>query len=243
MSEEPVNLVILGPEWGLPTVSPFGYKLATWLRLAGIPYVLEHENDTRAGPKQKSPWIVIEGEKMGDSELIVQRLVCERGIDPDAHLTPRQRAESLALRRLFEDHYNFAFMHAMFMTEAGWAFMRPHFDFLPFLVRPVVVPMIRRSVRSELHMQGMGRHTQAEIDSMAIADLDAADALLGDQPFFFGEQPTLADCTVYGFLALSLWSPIAGAHQDHLRSLPRLVAFCERMRDLLWADEAAASAA
>lgn len=243
MPDSTLRLVILGPEWGLPTISPFGFKLETWLRLAGIPYTLEHENDTRAGPKAKSPWIVTDGEPMGDSELIIERLVREHGVDPDAHLTPREKAASLAFRRMFEDHFNFAHMHAMFITDAGWALTRPHFDFIPFLVRPIVVPMIRRSVRQELHHQGMGRHSQAEIDAMARADLDAADALLGDQPFFFGDRPTLADCTAYGFLALTLWSPIPGAHQDHLRELPRLVAFCERMRDRLWSDRVAAHAA
>ena len=67
--------------------------------------------------------------------------------------------------------------------------------------------------------------------------------MLGEQPYLFGEVPTLADCTVYGFLALVLWSPVPSSAQAYLRTVPRLVAYCERMRERFWADDASAAAA
>ena len=39
------------PDWGLPSTGPFALKLILWLRLAGIEFDLEHEDDTRKGPK------------------------------------------------------------------------------------------------------------------------------------------------------------------------------------------------
>lgn len=241
--EAALTLVWLGPEFGLPTFSPFGLKLATWLRLAGIEHRTRVENDTRKGPKQKSPFIERGGEAIGDSELIIETLIAELGLDPDAHLDNQQRAVGLMLRRTFEDHFNFVHMHHMFVTDDGWAHSRPHFDFLPAPVRPVVARLIRRAIRKETWIQGLGRHSIEEMDAMGKADLDAASTLLGDQDFFFGDAPTLTDCTVYAFLAHTLWGPFETTVKAHLQARPNLVAFCERMRDKLWADEAPTRAA
>jgi glutathione S-transferase len=179
---------------------------------------------------------VWKGERVGDTELIIERLTRELRVDPDAHLTPFQRATGLAIRRMFEEHFNFSHMHDLFITEEGWRHMRPHFDFLPAPVRPFLAPYIRSAVRKEVYAQGLGRHERAEIDAMAAADLDAAAALLGDQPFFLGDQATLTDCSAFGFLGMTLWWPVRSASREHLASQPGLVGFCERMRDRLWPE-------
>lgn len=237
-----ITLVLLGPEWGLPTISPFGLKLATWMRLADVDFEVRVENDTRKGPKQKSPFIERDETAIGDSELIIEMLIAERGIDPDGHLDATQRALGLALRRTFEDHFNFAHMQNMFVEDHGWEHSRPHFDFLPAPIRPLVARLIRRAIRKEVWTQGLGRHTSEELNRMAAADLDAASTLLGEQPFFFGEQPTLTDCSIYAFLALTLWPPIDSPIKEHLARTATLVAFCERMRSRFWAEDLAIAA-
>ena len=56
------------------TAAPFPLKLATWLRMAGVPYDFVDANDPSQGPKGKSPWIAWGGESMGDSTLIIQHV-------------------------------------------------------------------------------------------------------------------------------------------------------------------------
>lgn len=225
----PIELYRMGPMWGLPTISPFGLKLTAWLRIAGIDHVVKVEDDPRKGPKKKSPWVVLDGRPMGDSELIIAHLSARYGVDTEARLTARERAVGLALRRTFEEHYVQALEQVLFIDEDGWRQSVGHFDFLPTPVRPLVRNLIRGSIRKEIYVRGLGRHTREEMTRMAAADLDMANELLGDGSFFFGDAPTLTDCSVYAFLALTLAVPVASAEQTHLRSLPRLSAFCRRM--------------
>jgi glutathione S-transferase len=212
------------------------------MRLAGIEHRVVHEDDPRKGPKKKCPWIEIGAERIGDSELIIEHLVDRLGVDPDADLSVLQRAQSLTLRRTFEAHFSQIYEHSFFVCDEGWPHARAHFAFLPALLRAVALPMIRSDFKKEAWIKGIGRHDPAQIAKMAAADIDAAAAVLGDQPYLFGDVPTLADCTVYGFLALVLWAPVPSSAQAHLRTVPRLVAYCERMRDRFWSEESSAAA-
>ena len=59
------------PQFGLRDASPYCLKLATYLRLAGVPHETHEIMDPSEGPKQKLPFIRDEGEPIGDSELII----------------------------------------------------------------------------------------------------------------------------------------------------------------------------
>ncbi len=239
----PITLFMFSPMWGMPTHGPYALKLATWLRLAGIEHGVVHEDDPRKGPKKKSPWIEIGAERMGDSELVIEHLVQRLGVDPDGHLSPLQRAQSLAIRRMFEEHFGPIYDYSFFVLDDGWEHARAHFAFLPALLRAVALPMIRSDFKKEAWIKGIGRHDTDQIAKLAAADIDAVATMLGDQPFLFGDAPTLADCTVYGFLALILWAPIPSAPRAHLQTRPQLVAYCERIRDRLWSDGESSRAA
>ncbi len=66
-----IRVFTFAPDWGLPTVGPFALKLLAWLELAGVPYVQVVEPNPRKGPKGKNPWIELDGEPIGDSEVII----------------------------------------------------------------------------------------------------------------------------------------------------------------------------
>jgi glutathione S-transferase len=87
----------------------------------------------------------------------------------------------------------------------------------------------------------VGRHDHAHIIRLGILDLDTVDALLGDRPFFFGETPTDIDATVFGFMALTHWTPVPSPVWDHFRALPRLGAYCERMLARYYSGPAASA--
>ncbi len=122
----PVVVVQFPDLWGR-NVSPFGLKLEAWLRLADIPYTVEPSTDLRRAPKGKLPYVRDEGRLIGDTTLIVEHLKASRGIDPDAGLSARDRAEALALQRLLEEHFYFALVYSRWIDEAGWATLAPAF--------------------------------------------------------------------------------------------------------------------
>src|SRR5687768_8984162 len=87
-----IRVFTFAPDWGLPTVGPFALKLLAWLELAGVPYVQVIEANPRKGPKGKNPWIELDGERIGDSEVIMDLLGKRFGVDLDEDLTAEHRA-------------------------------------------------------------------------------------------------------------------------------------------------------
>lgn len=225
-----VEVFTFGPAWGmpLPSASPFGIKLITWLRVHEVPHTIRVENDPRKGPKGKSPWARVGRELIGDSELVIEAVRSAYGI-PNDPSTPAEAALSMAVRRMLEEHYHQVWEHQLFVHEGGWARGREFFDSFPIPARYVVSHLMRSSLRKQLVARGLGRHSQSEIAKQGIADLDAIEGLLGDAPFMHGAEPRDIDATVFAFLGATYWTPAESPVWRHLRARPRLTAYCERM--------------
>lgn len=216
------------PVWGR-NVSPFTLKLETWLRLAGLPFEVVPVRNPKKGPKGKLPFIEDEdGTVLGDSTLIIEHLERTRGVDPEAGLDPIQRAEALALQRLFEDHFYFILVYSRWLDPDGWRAVRPaFFRFLPPGVRQTLPWLIRAKVRRDLVAQGIARHRKDDLYAMGRADLEAVSILLDDGPFFFRDRPTTIDAVAYGFLANLLLVPVETGLKRIGLEYANLLAFCQ----------------
>jgi glutathione S-transferase len=215
---------------GIPNPSPFCIKAETYLKLAGLPYEVVVTPDPRKAPLGKLPYIVDGDRVIHDSSCIVEHLERVHGVKLDAALTTAQRAAAHAFQRMLEEHLYWAVVYARWIEDIGWNTIRPiYFAPLPALLRPLISRVARGQVRRDLHGHGLGRHHRDEIYRRAAQDIDAIAAQLGDQPFFFGGEPTGIDASVYAFLA-SCWqvqvdSPLKAAVALH----PNLTAYCARM--------------
>ncbi|HAC34635.1 MAG TPA: glutathione S-transferase [Gammaproteobacteria bacterium] len=219
-----------GPAWGLPDPSPFVLKLELWLKMAGIEYQDVVDGDTRKAPKNKLPYIKLDGEAIGDSELIIDALKQRFGDTVDNDLSAEQEATSHLLIRLMHDSFYWALLHCRWMEENGWNQVRPAlFGDLPAPLRLIVPPLVRRSLRKALAGQGFGRHNREEKMAMAKRDIDSLEILLGDQPFFLGDQPHTVDATVQAFLISFLGPPIDNPVKQYLLSKPKLLDYYQRM--------------
>lgn len=231
-----VRLVQFPRVWGR-NVSPFALKLETWLKLAGIPFEIRASMNLAKAPKGKLPFIVDGGREIGDSTLIIEHLKATRGIDPDAGLSWRQRAEATALQRLFEEHLYFIGVYSRYVDPEGWTTLRrDFFSALPAPARPLAARWLRRRVGRMLHAQGLGRHRPAEIYAMGRRDLEAIALFLGDRPFFAGDQLTTIDAVAYGFLANILAVPIETELKRAALEHTNLVQWCETMEAGLYPE-------
>lgn len=217
--------------WGLPSVSPFCLKLDAILKMMGI----EHESITAStpfgGPKKKAPWIEHEGRKIGDSSLIVAYLIERFGKDPDAALSPAQRGQAVAIQRLVEENLYWAMVYDRWAREANWPILKNSvLGDIPALPRAVLAPLARRGVRKQLEGHGLGLHSEADIAAIARRDIDALAAILGDQPWFFGPEPTMTDAVVYSLLANIHYVEFASPMKAMIASHPNLASFIERFR-------------
>ena len=228
----PIELHQFPTGLGMPNISPFCMKLETWLRLAGLPYEIKWQPDSRKAPVGKLPMVVVDGEVICDSERIIQRLSQKQGIDLDAGLSPQQRAQAHAMRRMLEENTYWGLVYSRWIDPQGWSQFWPvFFGKLPAPVRAIVTRLVRKQIQRDAWGHGMGRHPPADVYARAAADLEALSLALGEQPFFFGAQPTNFDATAYGFLGNICEPAMKTPLNEAAKRYPNLVAYCARMRE------------
>jgi len=93
----------------------------------------------------------------------------------------------------------------------------------------------REVVRTYLHGQGLGRHSRQEVYALGKADLTALSAFLEEKPYFLGTEPTALDATAYGFVANILYVGYETPLETHVKTLPNLRAYGDRMRQRYYA--------
>jgi glutathione S-transferase len=220
------------PDWGLPSAGSFAIKLLAWLELAGIPYEQVIEDNPRKGPKGKNPWIELDGEPIGDTELIIEFLSKRYGVDLDAGLSSEQKAIGLAWRRTFEEHFHQVLEWELFEHPAGATYMRKSMlSKMPPVVGPLVFSILRSHLRKQLYARGLARHTPDIIEAKGRADIDGLAAFLGDKPFLLGQQPRTADAAVFGLLAPMVYWPMQTPVASYAKSVNNIVSYCTRMRE------------
>lgn len=220
------------PAWGLGDLSPFVMKVMVWLDLKEIPYT-RRAGDPRKSPKGKVPWWVEDdGTVIADSSDILRHLSARHGPLPGDAAAPPDRGPTHLLRRTFEESLYFALAWARWSPESNLPALMDGFrPLLPpviggLILRRVIRPQVLRSCR----MQGIGRHTPEQIAARAIEDLTAISEVLGEQPWFAGDQPGTIDATAWAFLASIAWPDFPSAPRDALRADTRLMAYLERGR-------------
>lgn len=239
----PLRVYAFSGAWGLPTTGPFALKLLAWMRLSAIPYALVHEDDSRKGPKGKSPWIEDGALRLGDSQLIISHLQATRGIDPDTWLSPEQRAVALAWRLALEEHFHQVYEYELIVRDDGYRHFQGLMGALPAVLRGVVGGYLRSMFRKQLQARGVGRHDAETVGLMGIAVADAWAAFLADRPFALGDRPCSLDAVAYGFLAPMVYGPLRTPTWGHVAEHPVLRGYVGRLREAWFPEECTQAAA
>jgi glutathione S-transferase len=214
-----ITLYTFGPYFGLPDGSPFVIKAMLLLKFAGLEYSEDRGGFGKA-PKGKLPYINDGGLIVADSTFIRFHIEKKYGFEFDAGLTPEQRAVAWAAEKMCEEHLYLALMATRWLDHANFT-QGPaqFFKAVPMPFRPIVQSLVRRKVEKTLKLQGFGRHTRAERDELAIADINALSTLMGHKAFLLGEKPCGADAAVFAFVAGCLTpvfaTPIRTAAEQH----------------------------
>jgi hypothetical protein len=91
--------------FGVADNNGYGLKVYAFLKLAGVPFIHEHIFDASSAPRGQLPYIVDDGETIGDSEAIIVHLIGKYRLGIDAALTPAQRDTDLLVTRMLDDLY------------------------------------------------------------------------------------------------------------------------------------------
>src|SRR5258707_2115465 len=105
--------------FGVADNNGYGLKVFAFLRLAGVAFRHEHIFDASKAPRGQLPYIVDDGETVGDSDTIIAHLISRHRLAIDAGLTPPQRDVRHLVMRMLEDLY-WAMSYSRSKDDAFW---------------------------------------------------------------------------------------------------------------------------
>ncbi|KZT50232.1 hypothetical protein CALCODRAFT_504947 [Calocera cornea HHB12733] len=189
-----------------PSHSYFCQKLETYFRATGVKYTVEHTLPFSA-PKGKLPFVEFpDGEKLPDTFFIIRRLVSTgQSEDLDAHLTPAQRADSVAWQGWIDDRIYPATVWTRFGSDTNWNEMyKESFGSVPFGIRQAVAWYMRRGAKASLWGHGIARHSEKEVEEILQGFLKAIDMKLDAAHggwLMGGEAPSMLDVCLFAWCA------------------------------------------
>jgi len=232
----PKGLVILhtfGKAYNVPSASPFVMKLQTYLRMAKIPHKIDSKNNF--GPKGKIPWVSLNGRHLGDSELIISHLNEHFSVNLNkGPYSKSQLATATCARVALEEHFLWGLaMERFWYNPSQFRKITGNSGFREW----VVMTFGQRLVQRRTEGQGLGLHSQSEVEKLCSKDLRAVSDIMGSNRFLLGSEPCQDDAAVFGMLSVALWglpnSPYEALVKDELTNLKD---YCMRLKELYYPD-------
>jgi glutathione S-transferase len=211
--------------FGVADNNGYGLKVFAFLRLVGLAFVHEHILDASKAPRGQLPYIVDDGETIGDSQTIIAHLIGKYRLTIDAALSERERDLSLLVTRLLDDLY-WVMSYSRWKDERYWpafraALIREH----PSLSEDGLAHA-RENNFQRYHFQGIGRFTPDDAYARGLADLQVLADFIPADGYIHGAHPTSIDAGIYGFIANIHFYDIETPLKQFVSSRQNLVRHC-----------------
>jgi glutathione S-transferase len=199
---------------------------------AGLPFVHEHIFDASKAPRGQLPYMVDDGETIGDSETIIAHLISKYALTIDAALGAREHDLSLLITRMLDDLY-WVMSYSRWKDERYWplfrnALMREH----PSLTTEGLLKA-REFNFQRYHFQGIGRYAPEAACARGLADLKVLADLIPADGYVHGPAPTSTDAGIYGFIANIFFYDINTPLKEFVVSQPNLVRHCAAIHQVV----------
>src|SRR3984893_5455287 len=148
----------------------YGLKVFAFLRLASVAFAHDHSFDASKAPRGQLPYIVDDGDTIGDSETIIAHVTAKCRLAIDAALSAAQRDTDLLITRMLDDLY-WVMSYSRWKDDRYWpafrdALTREH----PSLTREGLLKA-REFNFQRYHFQGIGRYAPDAAYARGIANL------------------------------------------------------------------------
>jgi glutathione S-transferase len=218
--------------FGVADNNGYGLKVFAFLRIAGLPFRHEHIFDASAAPRGQLPYVVDDGETIGDSNTIIAYLIDKYRLSIDDTLGQQQRDENLLITRMLDDLY-WVMSYSRWKDDHYWpafrnALMREH----PNLTEDGLLKA-RDFNFQRYHFQGIGRYKPEEAYARGLADLAVLANVVPASGFVHGPKATSIDAGIYGFIANIYFYEIDTPLKRFVASRSNIVRHCLALHEAI----------
>jgi glutathione S-transferase len=211
--------------FGVADNNGYGLKVFAFFKLTGLPFTHEHIFEASAAPRGQLPYILDDGEAVGDSDTIIAHVTRKYRLTMDDGLSAAQRDTDHLITRMLDDLY-WVMSYSRWKDERFWpafcdALRREHPSLTEAGLRKA-----REFNSQRYHYQGIGRYAPAAAYERGIADLQVLANLIPAAGYLHGPKPTSIDAGIYGFIANIHFSEIDTPLKQFVASHPNLVRHC-----------------
>jgi glutathione S-transferase len=218
--------------FGVADNNGYGLKVYAFLKLADVPFVHEHIFDASAAPRGQLPYVVDDGETIGDSETIIAHLVRKYGLTIDVNLTATQHTTDFLVTRMLDDLY-WVMSYSRWKDERFFPAFRDGFMAQHARIDEAGMNKAREYNAQRYHFQGIGRYPPDQAYARGLADLQVLADLIPAEGYVHGKRPTSIDSGIYGFIANIHFFPIPTPLKAFVTAHPNLVRHCEAIHALV----------
>ena len=220
------------PLFGVADNNGYGLKVFAFLKLAGVPFTHEHIFDASAAPRSQLPYIVDDGEAVGDSDTIIAHIIRKYHVKMDDGLTGAQRDTNLLVTRMLDDLY-WVMSYSRWKDEQFWpafraALLREHQS-----LTDASLLQAKEFNAQRYHYQGIGRYPPAGAYARGLADLQVLSNLVPENGYLHGPKPTSIDASIYGFIANIYFYEIETPLKQFVVAHPNLTQHCNAIHSMV----------
>jgi glutathione S-transferase len=221
--------------FGVADNNGYGLKVFAFMRLTRVPFTHEHIFDASAAPRAQLPYMVDDGDVIGDSSIIIDHLINKYGLAIDAALGVHELRLNLLLTRLLDDLY-WVMSYSRWKDDRFWpSFQKALLGEHPSLTE-VALAKAREFNFQRYHFQGIGRYAPEDVYARGLADLDVLASVISAEGYVHGETPTSIDASIYGFIANINFYDIDTPLKQFVSSQPNLVRHCLAIHEAVMRD-------
>ncbi len=221
--------------FGVADNNGYGLKVFAFLRLCNVAFRHEHIVDTSAAPRGQLPYIIDDGETVGDSDTIIAYLTRKYRLTIDSALTAVQRDTDHLVTRMLDDLY-WVMSYSRWKDDRYWPAFRDALLAQHPNLTEAVLQKAREFNAQRYHFQGIGRYAPDAAFARGLADLQVLANLIPASGYVHGSKPTSIDAGIYGFIANIYFYTIDTPLKQFVVAHDNIVRHCQAMHALVMAN-------
>lgn len=228
-----IKLYSFGSGFDVADPSPFILKVDAYMRMANIAYEnIPNVDNLRKAPKGKLPFITDGDTTIADSQFIIAYLQKKYQVELDSGLSAEQKGIAYLMGKALDEDLYWCLVYSRWAQNDTWPLVKKaFFGSMPFPLKFLVPIIARKGVMSALQKQGLGRHSNEEINIIADKTFSALSEVLADKKYFFADSPCTFDATAFGFLSQFINVSLNNEMNDLARNYSNLVSYCNNIRE------------